>query len=141
MQIIARCPVYPTEDQQRVEEAFNNLLPNLTIQTEQKGSTAILSTYSEEQKSLGWLRNQIHTIRIIDAVRARLVSSWDEENSIIQLDKQTAYHGKIRLLHPDDFPPPLGCISIIINFESSTEFENFLSWFTPRTVEGRIAEN
>lgn len=140
MEITVQCPVYPTEDQQRVEVSLRHFFPESIIQTKHQDAMVILSITSDRQSSLSWLRNQIHSIRIIDAVHSGLISRWDGERAYIQLDKQAAYQGKIRLLDSDDYAPPLGSIQVTIKLESNTDFEDFLSWFTPRTKEGRIIE-
>jgi predicted RNA binding protein with dsRBD fold (UPF0201 family) len=87
------------------------------------------------------LRLMIHDMRIIDAVRLRLQRNWNGMNTIIHLDKQVAYHHKIRLIDDSEEEPPLGTIEIQLNFDDENGFEKFLRWFTPPTQNGKVMMN
>ena len=84
------------------------------------------------------LRQLVHDKRILAAVRVRLLKNLDEFTTFMYLDKQAAYTGKLRLIDNIQENPPLGSIEIRFEFESESQFEEFLDWFSPRTKDGRI---
>lgn len=136
MQIVATTIIYPTEDEKRVEAALGNLflLGSLPLQTE--GRQIRIS--SMKRNSLDYVRSRIHSLRIIDAIRSRLLANWDGVKTIICFDKQAAYHGKLRLVDDRQEEPPLGLVEIMIRFASEEEFEAFVAWFAPPTKDGHI---
>lgn len=136
MHIVATTIIYPTEDAKRVEAALGNLflLGSLPVETED----CQIRISSTKRSSLDYVRNKIHSLRIIDAIRSRLLSNWDGEKTIVCFDKQAAYHGKLRLVDDRQEEPPLGLVEITIRFESEEEFEAFLVWFAPPTKDGHV---
>lgn len=133
-----RCPVYPTEDQERVEKAVNNVFINEELSFEIYDNTSEFRLSFEGRNCLEWLRNRIHELRIIDAVRSRLLHNWDGSGTRLNLDKQVAYHGRIKILDDREDPPPLGFIEVNLEFNNEDEFKAFLRYFTPPTKDGRI---
>ncbi len=93
---------------------------------------------SNKRGSLDLVRQHIHTLRIIDAVRKRVFSNWDGSVTSIFFDKQAAYYGKLRIVDETEEDPPLGCIELKISFEDEAEFDGFLAWFAPPTKDGRV---
>ena len=137
MQAVVRSRVYPTEDRERVEKAIANIFADL--------SYAIVEdeTYFEVQSSLNrvgsldWLRQRIHELKIIDAVRSRLLSNWSGSSTWLCLDKQAAFSGRVRIADDSEESPPLGFIEIVLQFDTEPEFQRFLTWFVPRTARTR----
>lgn len=136
MHIVASTIIHPTEDAVRVEAALGNLfLPDSQL-VETEGHQIKLS--SVNRGSLDYVRTKIHSLRIIDAVRSRLLSNWDGEETTLCFDKQAAYNGKLRLVDDRQEEPPLGPVEIMIRFASEEEFEAFLAWFVPPTKDGHV---
>ena len=142
MELTVCCPVFPTEDKQLVETALANLFL-IQESEEQETETYIeLKTLWNDPSSLLSIRQRIHELRIIDVVRKRLVSNWDDLNVTTHLcfEKQAASVDKLRVIDDAQENPPLGFIEIAFRFQSTSEFENFLDWFTPRVSSGQAAD-
>jgi len=142
MEVTMRCPVFPTEDKQLVETALANIFLIQEFEEQETETHIELKALWNDSSSLSSIRQRIHEIRIIDVVRKRLVSNWDDLNAMTHLcfEKQAAYVDKLRVVDDTQETPPLGFIEIAIRFQSTSEFENFLNWFTPRTSRGQIAD-
>ena len=138
MRGLVKCPVYTTEDQERVRKAVGNVIISNEPSFETYDGLIELKLSFEGRNDLEWLRNRIHELRIIDAVRARLRFNWNGLETRISFDKQAAYHGRIKLLDDREELPPLGCIELQLEFNNESEFEGFLRYFTPPTKEGRV---
>ncbi|MHA2377990.1 MAG: RNA-binding domain-containing protein [Candidatus Thorarchaeota archaeon] len=136
MHIAAKASVHPTEDEKRVEAALGTLFVHDSLST--KTEDRQVTIYSTKRSSLDFVRTKIHTLRIIDAVRSRLLSNWDGEETTVCFDKQAAYHGKLRLVDERQEEPPLGLIEITISLESEEEFEALVAWLAPPTKNGHV---
>ncbi|NWF94683.1 MAG: hypothetical protein HXY34_00915 [Candidatus Thorarchaeota archaeon] len=140
MRIEVHCPVYPTEDVELVRSAICNVVGTSVPLVSVDGPVSEFRYCSETRESLNHVRSRVHELRIIDAVRSRLLSNWDGLRTRIALDKQAALNRRIRLLDDSEETPPLGGIWIIMSFDGHTEFEALLSWLAPRTEGGRVIE-
>ncbi len=137
MRIIIRCPFFPTEASDLVTNAIHHIVPNVELGSI-KGTECIWIQSEEMNESvLVPLREMIHENRIIDAARKTLRKSWTGTTAIMKLDKQAACYQKLRLVDQSE-SPPLGTIDIIISFEDDNQYDNFLTWFTPPTKDGKI---
>lgn len=140
MQTIVRSRVYPTEDQERVEKAITNIFADLSYIVVEDETHFEVQSHVDRAGALDWLRQRIHELRIIDAVRSRLLSNWNGRSTWLCLDKQAAFSGRVRIADDSEESPPLGFIEIAFEFETDPEFQRFLSWFAPRTVNGHVVE-
>ena len=138
MDILVRCPVNPTEDSQKVEQALKHIIGPQNLTYEDHDEISELISSESNQESLGFVRQSIHKERIIDTARKRLLSNWNGTSTQIHFDKQAAFIGKLRIIDDSESLPPLGTIEIVIIFEDEIQFEEFLHWFTPPTKDGRI---
>ncbi|MFW9965518.1 MAG: RNA-binding domain-containing protein [Candidatus Thorarchaeota archaeon] len=136
MDVIFRCPIYPTEDIERVCSALTHLFVSDSSCHETEDGHLMLR--SNKRSSLDLIRQYTHTQRIIDVVRKRVFSNWDGTKTSIFFDKQAAYYGKLRIVDETEEEPPLGCIELDITFEDETDFNGFLAWFAPPTKDGRV---
>ena len=134
---VIRCPVYPTEDYERLVTALSNLFPDMRCDRKEIGTREELILYFEDRASLGYLKQMIHDARILDAVRSRLEKNWNGMNTIIRLDKQVAFYGKVRLIDDSEEDPPLGYIELQIDIDNEN-FDDFINWMTPPTKDGRV---
>jgi predicted RNA binding protein with dsRBD fold (UPF0201 family) len=138
MKSTIRCIVHPTEEIQRIEEAIENIIGPITLSVSEFDEFTELYSSNINKADFAMLKQLVHDKRILDAVRVRLLKNLDEYTTFMYLDKQAAYTGKIRLLDNTHESPPLGYIEIRFEFESDSQFEEFLDWFSPRTKDGRI---
>ena len=133
-----RCIVHPTEDIQRIESAIEHILGPISLVSIDVKEGRPVPAREPNRNHFTILRQAVHDKRIIDAVRVRLLKNLDEFKTFILFDKQAAYTGKLRLLDNNHEEPPLGSIEIKFEFNSESQFEEFLDWFSPRTKDGRI---
>ncbi len=138
MEILVRCSVNPTEDTQKVERALVNIIGPQKFTHEEHSETSELVFSDSTQDSLNLVRLSVHEERIIDAARKRLLSNWNGTSTQIHFDKQAAFIRKLRIIDDSIDLPPLGTIEIVLVFDSETQFEEFLQWFTPPTKKGRV---
>ena len=141
MKIQITCPVFPTEDEEKIQEALSNLFHHGGTKHYQLEQCSKISLDLTERNELSVLRQYVHELRIIDVVRRRLEGNLNGTATSIHLDKQAASLGKVRLLDDTDDTPPLGSIKIVIDFIDETELESFMSWFVPLTKDGKIMSN
>ncbi|MFW9962004.1 MAG: RNA-binding domain-containing protein [Candidatus Sifarchaeia archaeon] len=141
MEVLLICPVNPTEDIKKVIKALENLLGWSNFAFSNTDFIQEISLSQTNRDTLNLVRQTIHETRIIDAARKRLKSNWNGTSTKIYFDKQAAFAKKTRIIDDDQELPPLGSIEIVLSFDSETEFEEFLKWFTPPTKDGRIANN
>ncbi len=138
MEIEIGCSVYPTEDMGLVLQALRTLVPG-TNPIEQSGvGKSGLFCRLQGSRSLEWIRNRIYDLRIIDAVRSRLIANWDGHETRVLFDKQAALSGRLRLVDDFEETPPLGAIDIVIRPVSEAELEDLMAWLVPRTEDGRV---
>jgi predicted RNA binding protein with dsRBD fold (UPF0201 family) len=138
MKSTIRCIVHPTEEIQRIEKAIENILGSITLSTSKFDEFTEIYSSITSKDSFARLRQLVHDKRILSAVRVRLLKNLDEFSTFMHFDKQAAYTGKLRLIDNNHENPPLGSIEIRIEFESESQFEEFLDWFSPRTKDGRV---
>lgn len=138
MKSTIRCIVHPTEEIQRIEKAIENILGSITLSTSKFDEFTEIYSSITSKDSFARLRQLVHDKRILSAVRVRLLKNLDMFSTFMHFDKQAAYTGKLRLIDNNHENPPLGSIEIRIEFESESQFEEFLDWFSPRTKDGRV---
>jgi predicted RNA binding protein with dsRBD fold (UPF0201 family) len=138
MKSTIRCIVHPTEEIQRNEKAIENILGPITLTVTEFDEFTELYSSNVKRTDFAILKQLVHDKRILDAVRVRLLKNLDEYTTFLYFDKQAAYTGKLRLLDNTHENPPLGYIEMRLEFESDSQFEEFLDWFSPRTKDGRI---
>ena len=138
MKSTIKCIVHPTEDIQKVEKAIENIFGPITHSRVELDEFTEISATETNKTSFAILRQAVHDKRIIDAARVRLLKNLDEFTTFMYFDKQAAYTGKLRLIDNNHEDPPLGSIEVKFAFESESQFEEFLDWFSPRTKDGRV---
>jgi len=137
MRIIIRCPIFPTESTDLVIDAIRQFVPNPELESIEETKCTWIQSEETNETFLSPLREMIHENRVINAARKMLRSSWTGTTTVIKLGKQAACNKKLRLVDQTE-NPPLGTIDITISFEDENQFDSFLSWFAPRTKDGRI---
>jgi len=138
MKSTIRCIIHPTEEIQRIKKAIENLFGPITLSTTKFDEFTEIYSSNVSSSSFAALRQLVHDKRILDVVRVRLLKNLDESTTFMFFDKQAAFIGKLRLIDNIHEDPPLGSIEIRFEFESESQFEEFLDWFSPRTKDGRI---
>ena len=124
--VFAQVEIYPTESEENVKAAVNNVLANsaITIKPAVKGST--LTATAKGQDSLVKLRNMMHNDRIRDAARRLLFKSIRGNMISFCLNKQVAFAGHVSFSE-ETAESPLGPIKISIEAEFPQQLVDWLA--------------
>ncbi|MDI1494936.1 MAG: hypothetical protein K8823_242 [Cenarchaeum symbiont of Oopsacas minuta] len=117
------CPIYPSEDQEKIRIAFTKIL--LETETKIKGNK--VSAIFENTECLEKIRTVIESKKNQNAYRKRLIHNANRNSSWFLLNKQAAYAGKVALCDEED-DSPLGAIKITIE---CSDLERIVDWLTP----------
>jgi len=117
------CPVFPSEDPDRVRLAVLNIFPDAEPNVEEDVITA-------EVPEMGHFGEQIRRQRILDTARSVLIKGINGRRSTLHMNKQAAYVGKISFV---DERTVLGTIKVTIE---SDDIISFIDALAPRTVDG-----
>lgn len=118
--------VNPTEDEEKVRTAINNVLGNasITIKQAKRGSTLFAS--AKGQDSLIKLRNLLRNDRIRDAARRILFKSIRGKTISFYLNKQVAFAGHVSFSE-ETSESPLGPIHFTIETENASQLVEWLA--------------
>jgi uncharacterized protein len=118
--------IYPTEDEQAVKTAVNNIISDLTItiKPSQKGSTLIAQ--AQGQQSLIQFRKLLRQDRIRDAARKLLYRAIRGDTISFCLNKQVASAGHVSFSE-ETAESPLGPIHITITAENPHQLVEWLA--------------
>lgn len=123
--------VNPTEDEEKVRTAINNVLGNasITIKPAPKGYT--LLAQARGQDSLVKLRNLLRNDRIRDAARRQLFKSIRGKTIRFYLNKQVAFAGHISFSE-ETAESPLGPLSFTIQTDNASQL---VEWLAEKTKD------
>jgi len=127
--VFVETEVNPTEDEDKVQTAVNNVLGNasITVKASQIGST--LTAEAKGLDSLVKLRNMLRNDRIRDASRRILFKSIRGNKISFFLNKQVAFAGHISFSE-ETAESPLGPIRFIIETDDP---EQLVEWMAEKT--------
>lgn len=128
--VYAEAEINPTEDEDKVRAAVNNVLGNasITIKPSHKGS--ILTAEAKGQDSLIKLRNLLRQDRIRDAARRLLFKSIRGNTINFYLNKQVASAGHVSFSE-ETAESPLGPIHVTIETDNPRQL---VEWLAERTA-------
>ena len=121
--VTVSCPVFPSEDPEKVRRAVLNIFPDAVLDIAE-------DMISSDSAGLAHFGEQIRRQRILDTARSVLMKGRNGERSRFNLNKQAAYAGKISFVEEK---ATLGTIRVTVEAEDMTLFIEALA---PRTVEG-----
>ena len=121
------CPVNPSEDPKKIQKAILNIFPYSIIKTE----IFLLSSQSNELKSLEKIYETIHTKQSQKVYRRNLEKNLEDDTSWFYLNKQAAFVEKIAICEKSD-ESPLGPIKVIL---TSSYIDRIIDWIVPRYDE------
>ena len=124
--VFVETEVIPTEDEDKVQTAVNNVLGNasITLKASQTGST--LTAEANGLDSLVKLRNILRNDRIRDSARRILFRSIRENEIVFFLNKQVAFAGHISFSE-ETAESPLGPIRFIIETDDPSQLVEWLA--------------
>ena len=120
--VLITCPVYPSEDPEKVREAILNIFPDASLETDDRGFRGEATA----DKFHGLIRKQ----KILDSTRAMMFKGTRGNRITIHLNKQVAAVGKISFTEPRTI---LGTITVTMEDD---EPEALIDRIAPRTVDG-----
>jgi predicted RNA binding protein with dsRBD fold (UPF0201 family) len=128
--VYAEADVNPTEDEEKVKAAVNNVLGNAstTIKPTHKGST--LTVEAKGQAPLIKLRNLLRQDRIRDAARKMLFKSIRGNKISFCLNKQVAFAGHVSFSE-ETAESPLGPIRVTIETDNPRQL---VEWLAEKTA-------
>lgn len=129
--VLVETEVNPTEDEEKVRAAINNILGNatITVKPEQKGST--LFAEAKGQDSLMKLRNIMRNDRVRDASRRLLLKATRGNTIRFFLNKQVAFAGHVSFSE-ETSESPLGPIRFTIETDNPQQLVEWLGEKTER---------
>ena len=121
-EVTVRCPVNPSEDEDKVRKAVLSVFPDAELSMED----GILSGAATLDRFHRIIRNQ----RILDATRSVLLKNMRGNTTWLNLNKQVATLGKVSFA---DRNPVLGAIEVTIRDD---DLEALIDRLAPVTVDG-----
>ena len=119
---VLSCPVYPSEDPEKVKEAILNIFPDASLERTADGF--------EGEAGTDRFCNLIRRQKILDSTRSMMFKGVRGRKIVLHLNKQVAVVGKISFTEPKTI---LG--TIMVAFECDDP-EAFIDAIAPRTVNG-----
>ena len=117
------CPVFPSEDPEKVRQAVLNMFPGIELNADN-------SALSGETDSLEHFSAQIRRQRILDTARSVLMKGRRKDRTVFNMNKQAAFAGKISFAEERTI---LGTINVTI---LSDDITAFIETLAPQTVAG-----
>ena len=127
--VFAEAEIYPTESEENVKAAVNNILDNAAITVKPSVKSSTLTATAKGQDSLIKLRNMLHNDRIRDAARRLLFKSIRGNMVSFCLNKQVAFAGHVSFSE-ETAESPLGPIKINIEAEYP---QQLVEWLAEKT--------
>jgi predicted RNA binding protein with dsRBD fold (UPF0201 family) len=128
--------VNPTEDEEKVKTALNNILVNPVFSSESAFQGVRLTAKAQGQASLTKFRNLLRNDRIRDAARKMLYRAIHDNAGRISfyLNKQVAYVGHVSFSE-EQAESPLGPIHVVIE---TTEPKQLVDWLVEKSVKEKV---
>ena len=124
--VFVETEVNPTEDEDKVQTAVNNVVGNSSITLKASLTGSILTAEAKGVDSLVKLRNMLRNDRIRDAARRILFKSIRGNKISFFLNKQVAFAGHISFSE-ETAESPLGPIRFIIETDDPLQLVEWLA--------------
>jgi predicted RNA binding protein with dsRBD fold (UPF0201 family) len=121
--------VNPTESEEKVRDAVNNVLGNAVITVKPAARGSVLTAEAKGQDSLFKLRNMLRNDRVRDAARRFLFKSTRGNKIRFFLNKQVAFAGHVSFSE-ETAESPLGPIKFTIETDDA---EQLVAWLAEKT--------
>lgn len=122
--------INPTEDQEKVKRAVENILGNAEFEIKPQRQGSLLVAKAEGMDGLTKFYNLLRRERIRDATRRLLFGGLSGKSIVFYLNKQVAYVGHVSFSQPTA-ESPLGPIKVQIQADKPREL---IEWLAPRTA-------
>ncbi len=121
--------INPTESEEKVKEAVNNVLGNASITITPVGKGSTLTAEATGQESLIKLRNILRSDKVRDASRKALFRSLQGNTIRFCLNKQVASAGHVSFSE-ETAESPLGPIRVTITTDDPVQL---IEWLAEKT--------
>jgi uncharacterized protein len=123
--------VNPTESEEKVKKAIQNLFGILPLETKPSHQGCILTVETKSQEPLLKFKNVLRNERIRDAARKALF--WGQTDKAIRfyLNKQVAFVGHVSFSQ-EEAESPLGPIIVTIETKNPAQL---ITWLAPKTLK------
>jgi predicted RNA binding protein with dsRBD fold (UPF0201 family) len=121
--------VNPTEDEDKVRQAINNVVGNAEITVKPAARGSSLTAEAKGQDSLIKLRNILRNDRVRDAARRLLFKSTRGNTISFYLNKQVAYAGHASFCE-ETAESPLGPIRFRVETDNA---QQLVEWLAEKT--------
>jgi len=130
IEIRVEAEVNPTEDQEKVKRAVENVFGNVEFEVKPQRRGSVLVAKARGMDGLTKLYNLLRRERIRDAARGVFFDGLSERSVVFYLNKQVAYVGHLSFSRPVA-ESPLGPIRVQIRCDNPREL---IEWLAPRTA-------
>ena len=130
VKVYIEAEVNPTESEEKVKRAVENIFGNVQTRIQSTSKGAILTAEAEGPESLTKLYNLLRRERIRDAARGVLFEGLKGNAITFFLNKQVAYAGHISF-SKEVAESPLGPIKVKIECENPRQL---IDWLAPKTT-------
>lgn len=130
VKVYIEAEVNPTESEEKVKRAVENIFGNVQTRIQSTSKGAILTAEAEGLESLTKLYNLLRRERIRDAARGVLFEGLKGNAITFFLNKQVAYAGHISF-SKEVAESPLGPIKVKIESENPRQL---IDWLAPKTT-------
>ena len=117
------CPVFPSEDPDKVRTAIEKIFPGIELTQDENG-------FSGTTDSIERFSKQIRKQKILDTTRSVLIRGRRGNVTRFFLNKQVAYVGKVSFCEEKTI---LGTMRVVVTDE---EMDAFIENVAPETVDG-----
>ncbi|MFA7398436.1 MAG: hypothetical protein GX799_10400 [Crenarchaeota archaeon] len=131
VRVFIETEVNPTEDEEKVRKAIDNVLGNAVITVELADRGSILKAEAKGQDSLIKLRTLLRNDRIRDAARRILFKSIRNDTLNFFLNKQVAFAGHISFSE-ETSESPLGPLRVTIETDNAQQLVDWIAEKTER---------
>ncbi|MFP3228385.1 MAG: RNA-binding domain-containing protein, partial [Caldisphaera sp.] len=115
--IIVEAELRPTEDEEKVIKAINNVFTYENMEIMDQGEYKVIRCYSNSYNSLRKFHDLLRKQAILDAARSYFLKRVRGNKLQILLHKQALYQGKVSFISWDE-ESPLGPIKITIESDN-----------------------
>ncbi len=130
VEVRAQADINPTEDEQKVKRAVENVLGSVEFEVKPQHRGSLLIAKAKGTESLTKLYNLLRRERIRSAARRVFYDGIDERSIVFYLNKQAAFVGHISFSQPMG-ESPLGPLKVEI---SCRDPGAVIEWLAPRTI-------
>ena len=126
MRITVEAEVNPTESEEKIRKAIENLFGAMQMQTQTKDDLTLVVATASSRESFTKLYNILRRERIRAAARKVMLEGLDEKTITFCLNKQVAHAGQVSF-SDEAAESPLGPLRITIETDNPREL---IDWLT-----------